>query len=233
MTKTGTGRAPAVPSILAFVFLSGILALGVRELAAMRRQALAVSEALLRIEELAAFEAAASKDSTRLFTRKLDEIARMVAAPTDDLPARAGAEAGPLRDESIAACDLPARRSFEAGLEAFSAGRYERAADLFGETARNQPEDVDACRYEAASRFLANPADSSNYSRAQALLRKALTVDPGDALALKVLARISLESGEWADAVDYFERLGAAGKADAEDKAASACAASWAKGAAP
>lgn len=242
MTNRNNGRLSVAVSILAALLSSGTLILGGHELASLRKTALSALDALGRLEASLAAQAAAGRESEVLLLGSLDALARHSPTAPEALPAReeldaAGerAEGKPSdrRDLPAAADDLAALRFLAAGHAELSAGRYASAAVLFGDAARLQPDDASAVHHQAACRFLANPVDSSTHAMAERLSRAALYSDPGDALALEVLARLSLERSEWAAAVGYFERLVASGKADAEVLDAARFAAAWAAGGSP
>ena len=242
MTNRNNGRLSVAVSILAALLSSGILILGGHELSALRRKTLSALDALGRLEASLAVQAAAARESEVLLLGSLDAHARHPPTAPEALPSReehdaAGERAAETisdrRDLPAAADDLTALRLLAAGHAELSTGRYASAAVLFGDAARLQPDNASAVQLQAACRFLANPVDSSTHAMAERLSRAALYSDPGDALALEVLARLSMERSEWAAAVGYFERLVASGKADAEVLDAARFAAAWAAGGSP
>lgn len=82
---------------------------------------------------------------------------------------------------------------------------YTRAATLYGELARESPEDAQALAYAAQAEYLASGRQLSDQTRMRA--EQALAVDPHQRTALGLLGMASFEQGKYRAAVEYWQRL--------------------------
>tara|TARA_R110002110_G_scaffold66978_1_gene183042 strand:+ start:137454 stop:138665 length:1212 start_codon:yes stop_codon:yes gene_type:complete len=82
---------------------------------------------------------------------------------------------------------------------------YARAADSYGELARQAPEDAQALAFAAQAGYLASNRTLDDASRMQA--EQALAIDPHQRTALGLLGMASFEQGQYRAAIEYWERL--------------------------
>ncbi len=103
------------------------------------------------------------------------------------------------------------RQHWQQGVELAAGQRWHEAARAFGRATRAAPHDL---------LYWVNLANAQRrggaLQRAVAAARRALRVDPNEALALRVLGECLLQLHRYADAAEAFARLEAGGQADPE-----------------
>ena len=82
---------------------------------------------------------------------------------------------------------------------------YARAAQTYGELARETPEDAQALAYAAQAAYLASGRTLSDSARVQA--EQALAVNPHQRTALGLLGMASFEQQQYRAAIEYWQRL--------------------------
>ncbi len=106
-------------------------------------------------------------------------------------------------------------RSFDAAMdsrirradEAYRAGGYSEAAADYAALLALAPEEELFLERRAVSLYRSNPADSGNYGSIERDLKALISRGSGGPEALEVLALISIERGEWSQAIEGYAVL--------------------------
>lgn len=97
----------------------------------------------------------------------------------------------------------------ESGERYFVDRQYSQAIPKMEEALRLDPGAQAARLYLAASLYRENPADSLRFARIKRELRRVLTADPSNSLALETLGELSFEEEEWSRAILIYSQLSA------------------------
>lgn len=116
-----------------------------------------------------------------------------------------------LSDESIALEDSAHIAQMDRAYSAFENHRYDAAETYFTQLLEQDPENAEYRLYQAASGFLSNPSDSSQY---QNILEKLAQISNDELrsveqelLFISISSQLYFEQGEWVQAADGYSRL--------------------------
>lgn len=108
---------------------------------------------------------------------------------------------------SMAVSDLPSIVESKNGREAFYNGNYAAAATNFTRAAGFAPDDLSYRAYADASAYMASYQDAGLREAASGSLKALLIIQPSDDIALRTLAHIESDEGEWGKAVGRYKEL--------------------------
>ncbi|PKL25328.1 MAG: hypothetical protein CVV47_04530 [Spirochaetae bacterium HGW-Spirochaetae-3] len=148
-----------------------------------------------------------------------------VTALLDEHELSAIAAVDPVGAKAIA--DQPGRLAFDAGLEAYSAGRYREASRAFLETSQLDPADRRARAYIAVADYLADPTESRGQA-ARPILESYSAQSGPDVIILRCLIRIASDIADWKNVSLYFSSLSLISSLSAIDYEEAALAATYA-----
>jgi len=112
--------------------------------------------------------------------------------------------------------DFALSRALLRAKERFSERQFAEAARILSPFSPQQVRDPEVRLYLAASRFRANPSDSSIQAGVEQDLRAVLKEDTGSLVALETMGSLCMEQGRWAEALEWFSQVIALKPSDAD-----------------
>ena len=126
------------------------------------------------------------------------------AASGDTASITAGAESVPAE---VMEQDLALVQALQRAKKHFSEREFAEAARVLSPFSPQQLKNPEVRLYLAASRFCANPGDSSIQAGVEQDLRAVLKDDTRSLVALEIMGSLCMEQGRWAEALDWLSQV--------------------------